>query len=491
MGLAHYIAHGLDEAGHEVFIDTRMHLGTDWPAELTNRIEWCDYFVLLITKEILTSEMVKEEVRLAFERNKRHDSPRILPVRVRYTGRLDYELNARLAKIQTSNWEADTDSDRLLSEILAVASASSNGLIGSGNWSDGEADAEGDVVHEVRRPKPSVDPRAFSAPGGTIKPTDPFYLSRGADALITQRASNVGETLVIKAPRQLGKSSLLLHYLAECHGRGKRFAMLDFSLFADTQIENYGTLLSGIAAFLVRALNVADVPPPQVSNQQQLTHFIEDTILRAIPDPVVISFDEVDRVYGTSYQGDFFTMLRMWHNKRAELFSPWERVDLALVISTEPYLLINTPDRSPFNVSEPVRLSPFGLEECVRLNGLYGEPLNLPEVRQLYDLLGGHPFLTRLALYRLISPDPITASDMHDAAAEVDGPFGDHLRALLLKLNKQPNLLDGLRQVIHNGTADEDIYFRLYSCGLVQRRGGRLHVSNDLYRRFFTNVLTR
>ena len=75
--------------------------------------------------------------------------------------------------------------------------------------------------------------------------------------------------------------------------------------------------------------------------------------------PLTLAFDEVDRVLGRSYQSDFFSMLRLWHNRRAEPLSAWEDVDLALVIATEPYLLIDSKDRSPFNVATPIEPQAF------------------------------------------------------------------------------------------------------------------------------------
>lgn len=488
--LAQTLDKGLKAAGHAVFIDSGIPVGTDWTKEIAKRIDWCDFLVILISKDIRNSEMVQTEIRLAYQRSKLEGSPIILPVRVRYFEKLDYELSAYLDRIQYTKWETDEDSDRILSEFLTVAlTLDSRSAIVSGDSLQDIASSALVDNKDYSRPQPAVDPRAFSAPGGSIKLNDPFYLKRNADAIITQRAKNIGETIVITAPRQLGKSSLLLRYLAECNALGKRFALLDFSLFSDVELGNYTTLLQEIAAFLVRTLRINIPDMPQIKNQQQLTNFIEDSVLSVISEPLVVSFDEVDRVLGRSYQGDFFTMLRLWHNKRAEFNSPWERVDLALVISTEPYLLIDSAGGSPFNVTDPIRLAPLEQDDCGKLNDLYGSPLTQSQVEQIYDLLGGHPFLTRLAFYRIIAPGSVGVSYIVQHAAEIDGPFGDHLRAWHLKLCNQPKLLGGIKQIINNGTADEETFYRLYGSGLVRRKGGRICPSNMLYHYFFKNIL--
>jgi hypothetical protein len=489
--LAQTFAKELGKLGHEVFIDTGIKLGTDWSSEIGRRIKWCDFLIVLVSESILNSEAVQTEIRYGHERLKCEGSPKILPVRIRYSGPLDYDLSISLDRIQFTFWETDEDTKRILNEFLAVASAEETGRTDASQPPilDTVINMKEKESGEVSQPQPTADLRPFSAPGGTMRVHDPFYMKRRVDDAVLQCAAETGQTLVIKAPYQLGKSSLLQRYLAKCDELGKKCALLDCSRFSNVEIENYAALLSGIAAFLVRTFRIKVTEAPRIVNQQELTNFIEDVILSVISEPLVIAFDEVDRVLGTSYQRDFFTMLRWWHNKRAELSSPWDRMDLALVISTEPYLLIDSADRSPFNVADPIRLVPFGREEYVKLNGLYGGLLTAAQIEQLYELLGGHPFLTRLAFHKLVSPDPIRMVDIIKEGPEIDGPFSDHLRAWLLKLSNQPGLLDGLRQIIQYGSADEDVFYRLYSCGLVRRKQGRMRTSNVLYHRFFNRVL--
>ena len=102
-------------------------------------------------------------------------------------------------------------------------------------------------------------------------------------------------------------------------------------------------------------------------------------MLDRIEQPVVFAFEEVDRVLGRPWQKDFFAMLRTWHNSGWE--SAWEKVDLALVIATEPYLLVDSADQSPFNVGELVQLGPFSRAAVGELNERYGAPCRRASVR--------------------------------------------------------------------------------------------------------------
>jgi len=261
--LAKSLAQGLERARHEVFIDINIPIGKDWSKEIAAQMERCDYLVVLISKDVLNSEMVQAEVRSAFQRNKRDGSPSILPVRVRYNDKLDYELSAFLDRLQHATWETPEDSEKILQALLNAATDSTP------RRDPGIGDAsKGTAVHEPAgagenycRPQPVVDTRVLSAPGGSIKLTDPLYLRRTADSVVTQRAKVVGETLVIKAPRQMGKSSLLLRYLSECAASGKKHAFLDFSIFSDVVVEDYSTLLTEIAGFLTRKFKVAGATP--------------------------------------------------------------------------------------------------------------------------------------------------------------------------------------------------------------------------------------
>jgi hypothetical protein len=150
----------------------------------------------------------------------------------------------------------------------------------------------------------------------------------------------------------MGKSSLLVRYLAACKAADKQFAFIDFQSFSEADLSAFPALARRIAQILLRAFRLTPEADLAFAG-----HFVEDKILRAIGAPITIAMDEVDRLLGRPYQSEFFSMLRHWHNERAQISSPWEGVDLAMVIATEPYLLIPEADRSPFNVTPAIDLT--------------------------------------------------------------------------------------------------------------------------------------
>ncbi len=181
-------------------------------------------------------------------------------------------------------------------------------------------------------------------------------------------------------------------------------------------------------------------------------------------------------------------MLRHWHNERAQPVSAWENMDLAMVIATEPYLLIAAADRSPFNVTPAIQLKPFEQMHLRQFNTAYGGPLTDNEQDQLYELLSGHPYLTRLALYRLVSSGLSFETMMADSS-DADGLFGEHLRSRIFMLQQQPDLLGAMRRVVSKGAElDIDTFYRLHAAGLVERKGKTTIPSNMLYARFFRQL---
>jgi hypothetical protein len=181
-------------------------------------------------------------------------------------------------------------------------------------------------------------------------------------------------------------------------------------------------------------------------------------------------------------------MLRSWHNNRAR-GGDWARFNMALVTSTEPYQFIADLNQSPFNVGQVVELVDFTLGQVSELNHRHHDPLTDAQVRQLYDLLLGHPYLTRRALY-LIASQRSTFAEMINNACEDNGPFGDHLRNYLFRMGTQDKLKAGLIQVIKNQRCpDEHIFFQLRGAGLVKRVANDVIPRNPLYTDYFKKRL--
>ena len=481
--LASSLHRGLMDAGHEVFIDQGIQVGSEWAEEISRRIEWCDLMIVLLSANSIQSEMVREEVQRARDFRKARGRPAFIPIRVKYPHPqyLGYVLSAYLGGIQSQIWSGSQDSPRLLHQILEL------------DWQESKAAPRPPpsvAAPPPARPQPTVDLNGVVAPSGAIWPDDPLYITRPADNEALAQANQRSGTLVISAPRQMGKSSLLQRYLARCREAGKATAVIDLGLLSDQDFASYPALLHSIASEVLYELGL-DRKTPSIGTQQELTRFIERTVAELGATPLVLAFDEADRVFGQDYRQDFFSMFRAWHGRRPHRLE-WRRTDLVLVISTEPYLLVDDPRISPFNVSPPIHLKPFTLDECRTLNLRCDNLLIDDQVQQLWQLLGGHPFLTRLAYYRLTVDRQADFGDFTRNAANDDGPFADHLRALLTRLQarREPDLKLAMKRIIEGSEApSREAIHRLQAAGLVDVKENRAQPANRLYACFFRRVL--
>ncbi len=197
--------------------------------------------------------------------------------------------------------------------------------------------------------------------------------------------------------------------------------------------------------------------------------FVRRSILKAVDQHLVWGLDEVDRLFTCPFGGEVFALFRTWHNERAlDPAGPWGKLTLAIAYATEAHLFITNVNQSPFNVGTRVALQDFTLEQVADLNMRYGSPLrDGREVARLYKLIGGHPFLTRRGLYELatsgLGPDEFEVS-----AGDEDGPFGDHLRRILVMLAKDPGLIEAMRAILKGQPCpDPERFYRLRSAGII------------------------
>jgi AAA-like domain len=225
-----------------------------------------------------------------------------------------------------------------------------------------------------------------------------------------------------------------------------------------------------------------------LGNSQRCTRYVGRYLLKEFDNPLVLAMDEVERLFDTEFRSDFFGMLRSWHNQRAT--TPiWKRLDLALVTSTEPYQLIDNLNQSPFNVGQVIELEDFTPAQVADLNRRHGYPFNPREERQLINLLNGHPYLVRLALY-LVGSHRLSIAELFANAISDNGPFSNHLRNHLFRLHDKRELVQGMLQVIRqNICEDERVFFRLRGAGLVRREGRAVFPRCQLYADFFREYL--
>lgn len=331
-------------------------------------------------------------------------------------------------------------------------------------------------------------------PGGTMHAQSLFYVARASDAIALDRIQRQGMTFSILSPLQGGKSSLLIRVLEAANSIGKHVTRIDFQQFGAVSISQADSFFPLFCSLITTEMDLDDQVSDffeknrSMSPVQKCTRYVGTHILQRLNKPLVLAMEEVDIIYAASFSSDFFAMLRSWHNNRA--FNPyWKHLDLVLVTSIEPHFFIDNLSQSPFNVGEIIQLEDFTQDQIADLNLRYGSPFSLEQEHKLAKLVGGHPYLVQQALYEVASHH-ISADSIFARATDNDGPFGKHLRTLLMRLQKSPELAIGLRQVIKDrGRPDERLLYRLQADGFV-RQEARIWVPRcQLYADYFREHL--
>ena len=334
---------------------------------------------------------------------------------------------------------------------------------------------------------------SFEFPAGTMEPNSPFYIDRSADALcIAHILQHDVFSLHIQAPRQAGKSSLLRRTCWKIkQERDVHIVHIEFEKFSERQLNNFESFLIEFCNMIHDELDIRNRVANhwhKEKNRSQIlicTQYIFNYILPSIEKPLVLAMDEVERITGRSYQNDFFGMLRTWHNDRAK--DPiYKKLSMFLSSSTEPNLFISNVHQSPFNVAEQVTLQDFAPNEIERLNYLYRSPLDNEQLLGLMNLLDGHPFLTRIALYR-IAIGEYDFDQLLRSATSDDGPFRIHLRHFWHLLSSYPDLSKELQLICleESPSLNNNNLYRLESAGLLKQKNGEYLIRNKLYSMYF------
>jgi hypothetical protein len=226
----------------------------------------------------------------------------------------------------------------------------------------------------------------------------------------------------------------------------------------------------------------------KIGPQDKLVKVMEEYILPTSDRQIILAMDEADRLLNAHFQNDFFALMRSWHNNRA-IDPLWNQLNLVMVIATEPYLLISNPNQSPFNVGVKLNLEDFNRAQVEDLNQRHGNPIKERDMESFFKLFAGHPYLTRKALYLLISEN-WDWERLSRHAAEDEGPFADHLRRQLWFIKEDSVLQNTLLQVLHNKKYENDkALWRLSRAGLIKGIGDLYYCRCGLYERYFNERL--
>jgi hypothetical protein len=500
--LAKEFFEALKTAGHQPFMAAAsIRLGENWPQRIDQELERADYFLLLLSEKSVASEMVTEEVRRARELRDRNGQPKILPIRVCFPINspitLNYDLRGYLQRTQQREWNSPTDTPKILQELLSLLAPESedttSGLLTESSQSAEKSPTNTPVIESVDRPPlPVAEPEL---PEGQVDLASAFYIQRPPiEERCYEAIAKPGSLIRIKAPRQMGKTSLMARVLQQAEAQGCLKVPLSFQLADGKIFADLDKFLQWFCASIGRRLKISNQLKERwddiFGSKDNCTAYFEEYLLEEIDKPLVLGLDEVDLVFQyPDIASDFFAMLRAWHEE-AKNREVWKRLRLVVVHSTEVYIPMNI-NQSPFNVGFPVELPEFSSEQVLDLSQRHGLNWNASQVEPLMKVVGGHPYLVRVALYNIARQDMTLEQLLQEAPTEA-GLYGDHLRRHLWNLRQRSELLEAVQQVMK---ATEPVRlepvqaFQLESMGVVHLQGNEVVPRCDLYRRYFCDRL--
>lgn len=465
--------------GHSVFIDRHIELGVEWAREIEAQVRMADAVVPLISEASIQSEMMGFEVEHAHEAAQAQDGrPRLLPIRVNYTGPLPEPLAGILDPLQYLLWEGEHGNVGLVTELLYAlqhipAAQDVRALPAKGLRLTPRAKSKPAPPPPPAEPQKRVPPPALETVGGAVPLQSEFYLVRPGDGELQTSLARYDSIVLIKGARQMGKTSLLARGLAYARERGARTAFTDFQKLNAANLADANHLYLTLAESLADQLDLS-VVPSEVWDERRganvnFERFLKREVINVSSRPLVWALDEVDRLFGCPFGSEVFGLFRSWHNERAlDPSGPWSALTLVIAYATEAHLFITDMNQSPFNVGIRLALEDFTPLQVAELNRRYGNPLKgHDELNRFTRLLGGHPFLVRRGLHELAT----RGVDLETFEAEADhdeGIFGDHLRRILVLLARDPELTEIVRGVLRSEPCPTpESFYRLRSAGVM------------------------
>ncbi|HAX76695.1 MAG TPA: family 3 adenylate cyclase [Cyanobacteria bacterium UBA11372] len=336
---------------------------------------------------------------------------------------------------------------------------------------------------------------------GQVPLNSPFYVERfPIEPLCDETILQPGALIRIKAPKQMGKTSLMARILQQARAKNLTTVTLSLQLADATVFTDLNRFLQWFCAIVTRGLGL----PNQISQywdeifgaNYNCTDYFENYLLANIETPLVLALDEVDVVFNyPEIASDFFGLLRAWYEKSKygdEGSDVWQKLRLIVVHSTEVYMPLNR-NQSPFNVGLSVELPEFTSEQVLYLASLYQLDWQHEEVEQLMALIGGNPYLVQMAIHR-ISCEEMTLEQLLKTAVAEPGIYSNYLRRILWNLKQYPELMKAVTRVVlsPNPVELEPVQaFKLQSMGLVREQDRGFVPSCDLYRQYFRECFSR
>lgn len=309
------------------------------------------------------------------------------------------------------------------------------------------------------------------------------YVERRADREIRKEIEENQRYPYLVAPRQSGKSSLIVRTMSALEPSVFRCGFVDLSPFS---IDDYDAFWR---RFLSAVSRSAQLPIDNIQSD-----YPEDTFLywlSTFKERLVVFVDEIDVLIDARFKEQFFSQIRALFNQRA-VEERLNRLQIVLSGAAHPSRLIEDELRSPFNVGIEVELDDLSLAQVKELSlhlAESGAAVDGLVHARLFRHTRGSVYLCQLVLEQLwrtamTAKAPISAPDV-DAAVDAivhGAPRNVHFKIMYDTVIKSARLLSDFRRLCIREDIDERARQDLTLVGIGR---GIQPFRNDVYRRVF------
>lgn len=350
--------------------------------------------------------------------------------------------------------------------------------------------------------EPSIQEKSDTAeyicayPDGPVSVDSGLYIERPPlEKLAYQEITQPGCVIRIRAPRAMGKTSLMLRLLAFAQQQGYHTVKLDFRRIDPLCLNDLNHFFHYFCWRVAKELgiepNLDAAWDDEIGAKLSCFLYLKNYLLKQIESPLVLVLEQADYLFRSpQIAQEFFPLLRSCYEE-ARHDTIWHKLKLIVVYSTESYISLDI-NRSPFNIGLPLRLNEFTTQQVEELAQRHG--LNWAsgkEATRLISLVGGHPALVRLALYH-IRCQGITLDRLLQEALANGGIYRCHLWQHWIALQENPSLVEAYTKVVR---AKQSIslnpieVYKLDSLGLITYEEERIKPRCELYRAYFEKQL--
>jgi transcriptional regulator with XRE-family HTH domain len=353
------------------------------------------------------------------------------------------------------------------------------------------------AIYPIDLPENHTGRGLLETPEGSVPIGSSFYIERLPQETYCKAEIAKPHALIrLKAPRQMGKTSMMMRLLHQAERQGDRTVYLSLEHATEQALGDADRFLHWFCA----SVALKSQHKFQQEDYASLTamvggtlgtqEYFESYLLPDLGIPLTIGLDSIDRLFDFPHlYTNFFSLLRSLHEagKHTEILSK-----LRLIIShaAEVYIPLDI-NQSPFNVGISIEVSEFTRDRVELLAAKHQLNWTQNDCDRLMSVIGGHPFLVRLAMFEAANNN-IDLDTLITTATSRQGVFYQrHLARIETTLNSYPDLLTAMANVLGSTAGSilsPRLKGRLEGLGLVKFSGEFVVPRCELYRQYFGNL---